>query len=153
MEMVIFIGAPAAGKSSFYRVRFFDTHVRINLDMLRTRHRERILIQACLQARQPVVIDNTNPTQERRKQYVSLAKQHGFTVVGYYFQSVAVDCLARNRSRDRGPLPSVPDVAIRGTIARLERPSFGEGFDTLNFVRIVKGENDAYAVEEWNDEV
>jgi len=37
MEAVIFVGLQAAGKSTFYRERFFDTHVRINLDMLRTR--------------------------------------------------------------------------------------------------------------------
>ncbi len=31
MEAVIFIGLQAAGKSSFYRDRFFSSHIRINL--------------------------------------------------------------------------------------------------------------------------
>ena len=48
MEAVIFVGLQAAGKSSFFVERFFQTHVRINMDMLRTRHRERTLTQACL---------------------------------------------------------------------------------------------------------
>lgn len=39
MEAVIFIGIQGAGQSSFYKERFFQTHVRSNLDMLRTRRR------------------------------------------------------------------------------------------------------------------
>ena len=61
MEAVIFIGLQAAGKSTFYRQRFIDSYIRLNLDMLRTRHREQLLFRACLEAKQPVVIDNTNP--------------------------------------------------------------------------------------------
>ena len=48
MEAVILIGIQASGKSSFYKERFFDTHVRINLDMLKTKHRQRVLLDACL---------------------------------------------------------------------------------------------------------
>jgi hypothetical protein len=36
MEVVIFAGIPASGKSTFYLQRFFETHIRINPDMLRT---------------------------------------------------------------------------------------------------------------------
>ena len=37
MEAVIFVGIQGSGKSSYYKERFFRTHFRINLDMLRTR--------------------------------------------------------------------------------------------------------------------
>jgi len=60
MEAVILIGIQASGKSSFYKERFFDTHVRINLDMLKTKHRQRVLLDACLAGKQPFVVDNTN---------------------------------------------------------------------------------------------
>jgi hypothetical protein len=36
MEAIILIGIQGAAKSTFYRDRFFDTHVRINLDMLKS---------------------------------------------------------------------------------------------------------------------
>lgn len=49
MEAVIFIGLQASGKSTFYQERFFNTHVRINLDMLKTRNREKQSLQVCLQ--------------------------------------------------------------------------------------------------------
>lgn len=60
MEAVIFVGIQGAGKSSFYKERFFRTHVRINLDMLRTKRRQEILLAACIEAKQPFVADNTN---------------------------------------------------------------------------------------------
>ena len=36
MEAIIFVGLPGSGKSSFYKERFFDSHVRISLDLLKT---------------------------------------------------------------------------------------------------------------------
>jgi len=39
MEAIIFIGIQATGKSTFYKDNFFKTHIRINLDMLKTRKR------------------------------------------------------------------------------------------------------------------
>ena len=46
MELVIFTGLQASGKTTFYGTRFRDSHVRINLDMLKTRHREELLVKA-----------------------------------------------------------------------------------------------------------
>lgn len=48
MKAIIFIGILATGKFTFFQQRFFATQVRINLDMLKTRNRERILLAACL---------------------------------------------------------------------------------------------------------
>jgi predicted kinase len=84
MELVIFIGIQATGKSSFYRDRFFRTHIRVNLDMLKTRHREQIIFQACLEGKQSLVIDNTNPTIQDHDRYISIAKEHNFRIIGYY---------------------------------------------------------------------
>ena len=99
MEAVIFIGLQASGKSTFFKERFFNTHVRINLDMLKTRHREKQFLQVCLQTQQPFVVDNTNPTKEDRRKYIEAAKAAGFRVVGYYFQSQVEDCKRRNENR------------------------------------------------------
>jgi predicted kinase len=69
MEMILFIGMQASGKSTFYKERFFDSHVRISMDLLRTRNRERIFIQTCLSTQQRLVVDNTNPTRAERARY------------------------------------------------------------------------------------
>ncbi len=82
-EMVILVGIQGAGKTTFYRERFFDTHVRISLDLVKTRERERHLIAACLAVGQPFVIDNTNTLASDRAPYLAAAKQAGFRSIGY----------------------------------------------------------------------
>jgi predicted kinase len=149
MEAVILIGIQASGKSTFYRDRFFDTHVRINLDMLKTRHREKCLLNACLAAKQPFVVDNTNPAPEDRRRYIEPAKAAGFTVIGYYLQSKLDGCKDRNEKRATGQV--VPLKAMLGTAGRLELPSLEEGFDKLYYVT-VDGDG-GFVVEEWKDEV
>ena len=48
MEAVVFCGIQASGKTTFYLERFFQSHVRLNLDMLKTRHREQVPISGLL---------------------------------------------------------------------------------------------------------
>ncbi len=143
MQLVIFMGIQAAGKSTFFRERFVDTHTRINLDMLRTRHRERVLFEACLTAKQSVVVDNTNVSRSDRARYIGPARAAGFSVEGYYFRSVRSESVARNAAREHGA--RVPIRGLLGTAARLEIPKLTEGFDTLHYVRIGEG----FVVEPW----
>jgi predicted kinase len=149
MELILFIGIQATGKSSFYRERFFDTHVRVNLDMLKTRHRESLLVAACLEGKIPFVVDNTNLTRDNRSRYIAAAKAKRFVVRGYFFRSRAADSLARNIKREGKA--RVPDLAIRGASARLQLPSLEEGFDSLHFVRL-DGPSQ-FNVEDWKHEV
>ncbi|MEZ5945186.1 MAG: AAA family ATPase [Planctomycetaceae bacterium] len=146
MEAVVFVGLQASGKSSFYKERFFSTHVRISLDLFRTRNRERRLLALCLETQQPFVIDNTNPTREERAKFIDAAKSAKYSVVGFYFRSKAEECLTRNQQRT----DQVPDVGILSTAKKLELPTLEEGFDTLKYVRLTEA---GFVVEEWNDEV
>ena len=148
MEAVIFMGIQATGKSTFYKERFVDTHMRLNLDMLKTRHREGILLDSLLQAKQPFVVDNTNPAVADRATYIAAAKEARFRVIGFYFRSEAKQALDRNSRRS--PSAAVPERAILGTYNRLELPSYDEGFDELFYVSGSKGE---FEVKEWSDEV
>lgn len=146
MELILFIGLQASGKSTLYQRRFADTHLRLNYDMLKTRHREDITFNACLTGKTPCVIDNTNPTPDERARYVAPARAAGFRIVGYYFHSKVSDCLARNAARPR----PVPEVGILGTHRRLVLPRPDEGFDELWHVRI---EGSDFVITEWNDEL
>lgn len=149
MQAIIFVGIQASGKSTFYSQRFFQTHIRINLDMLKTRHREKRLLETCLEIAQSFVVDNTNPTPEDRKRYIEPSNKQGFDIIGYYFESKIADSIQRNQSRQ--PEQQVPEKGIRGTHARLVIPKYREGFDKLYYVRLSpEGE---FTVEEWVNEV
>ena len=134
MQAVLFSGVQATGKSSFYRERFFRTHVRVSLDLVRTRAREARLLELCLDTGQPFVVDNTNVSREERRRYIVAARAAAFEVSGFYFASALQPALARNRGRD--PADQVPDKALLGTYARLELPSRDEGYDALSYVRL-----------------
>jgi predicted kinase len=146
MQCVIFIGIQASGKTTFFRERFDDTHVRVSLDLLRTRHREKRLFETCLELRQPCVVDNTSPRVADRARYIVPARAAGFQIAGYYFSSSARDALTRNEARVGAK--RIPDVGLLGTLKQLERPTLAEGFDALHFVRLA---GNGFVVEPWND--
>jgi predicted kinase len=145
MELILLMGIPTTGKSSFCRERFFRTHVRLNLDMLRTRHREELLVEACLASKTRFVVDNTNLSREERARFIAPAKNEGFRVIGYFFESKADESLRRNATRPNDE--RVPDIAIYKAIERLESPAFAEGFDKLSLVQLVG--DSRFAVRKW----
>ena len=147
MEAVIFIGLQGSGKSTFYKERFFDTHVRINLDMLRTRHREQLLFNACIEAKQPFVVDNTNVTREQRARYITASKPERFKLTGYFFETAIEDAIKRNSSRSGKK--RIPERGISATHKKLEMPSLEEGFDLLYRVHIDSSNN--FVVMEWRE--
>ena len=136
MEAIILCGIQASGKSTFVRERWYESHVRINLDMLRTRNREDIVLFACLAAKTPVVVENTNPTRAQRLRYLKLARAAGYESVVLYFFETSVDAaLARNAVRPERN--RVLELAIRGTAGNLETPSLDEGWDRVVVVSML----------------
>jgi predicted kinase len=149
MEAVIFVGIQGSGKSTFFKKNFFDTHIRVNLDMLRTKNRERLIFEACLEAKQKFVIDKTNLTREEREKYIVEAKRYKFKTVGYYFQTDLEKSLERNNQR--AGKAKVPEKAILGAFKRLQIPTFDEGFAELFYISI--NDENQFVIEEWKDEI
>ena len=148
MEAIIFCGIQATGKSTFYKAHFFKTHVRISLDLLKTRNRETRFLATCLETSQAFVIDNTNPTKEERAKYIELAKSKKYKVIGYYFQSKISDSLYRNSLREGKE--NIPEVGVKATFSKLEKPAIEEGFDELFYIEI--SEN-TFIIKEWTNEI
>jgi hypothetical protein len=96
MQAVILCGLQGVGKTTLYRDRFLVTHVRISLDLLRTRARETAFLRLCLDTRMPFVVDNTNPTVAERARYVAPAREAGFEVVGYLVEEDFALAAGRN---------------------------------------------------------
>jgi predicted kinase len=66
MELVVFVGLQASGKSTFFREGFAQTHEHVSKDLLphnrdKNKRQENIL-RAALSAGRSVVVDNTSPT-------------------------------------------------------------------------------------------
>lgn len=148
MELALLIGIPGSGKSTFCRERFFASHLRLSLDMLRTRRRERLLLDACLATGTPVVIDNTNVSREERALFIGAARAARFRVAGYYLRTELALALERNASRVGRA--RVPNIGLLATHSRLRLPEWSEGFDELFFVS--QDGRGGFAVEPWKSE-
>jgi predicted kinase len=148
MELIIFIGLQASGKSTFFRQQFATTHEHISKDLMPRKgkeQRQQQLIETALEAGKSIVVDNTNPSPIERASIIDRGKRYQATIIGYYFSSVIEECMQRNRQREGKAL--VPDVGFYTTVKKLEKPDYAEGFDRLFYVRI--GENNDFIISEW----
>ena len=143
---ILFTGLQASGKTSFWQ-QYFPDLAHVNLDTLHTRNKERILLDECFASGASFVVDNTNPTRKDRERYISRAKENGYRVIGYYFQSSISACKERNSRRTGKAL--LPVSALAATHRILELPGWDESFDELYYVRI---DDSSFAVEPWETE-
>lgn len=148
-ELVILVGIQASGKTSFYRERYLLTHVRVSLDLLRTRAREERFLTVCFETRMSLVYDNTNPTRAERETLIVRARNAGFEVTGFYFRSGIQECLERNALR--AVREQVPEVGVRACATRMEIPRVDEGYDRLRCVSLLPGSG--FSVREGNDAI
>lgn len=150
MQVIIFCGIQASGKSTFFKANFFNTHMRISMDLLRTRHRETLFVETCFKSQMQFVVDNTNPTREERANYISMAKAANYEVIGYYFESSSDDAVRRNSQRS-GRF-CIPVKGIYGTHKKLQPPTLAEGFDKIYRVRLMPwGEYEVQLAEGRNE--
>ena len=145
-DMIIFIGIPASGKTTFYQQNFAEKHVHISLDILHTRNREANMLKDTLISAKSCVIDNTNVSVAERAKYIETGKRYGYKVIGYYFRSSIDECRIRNDRRQGRK--QVPEVALRNKAAHLEHLSMQEGFDELYYVKIV---DDKFEITQYNE--
>jgi predicted kinase len=135
MEAVILCGIQGSGKSTFYVARYFDTHVRISQDLLRTRNRMRRMLELCLDTQMPFVVDRVNATPEQRAVFVRPARAAGFRTVACWLDTPPGVAVERNERRTG--TARVPVQAILGTAKRFAPPTTAEGFDQV--LRVTAG--------------
>jgi predicted kinase len=136
LELIVFVGLQAAGKSTYFRTHLAATHVHVSKDLMKnTRNRDaqqQQAIEAALAAGRSVVVDNTNPTPWERAPLVETGRRHGARVAAYFFETTVKDALARNRAREGKA--RVPDVALFTTAKKLKPPMLEEGFDEVRAI-------------------
>ena len=73
-RMVIMMGIPGSGKSTFYQRYLRQDFVRVNLDTLKTRHREKLL--SLLNEEQTKILEKYESNEE---ELYCLAQEDAFT--------------------------------------------------------------------------
>ena len=132
-QMVLLMGIPATGKSTFVGTFLCSTHAHVSLDLLGTRRREFDALQAALADGGSAAVDDTNVTEAVRRPFIQAAKTAGYEVIGIFFRSVIREAVERNERRTGKA--KVPRTAIANFSNRLEMPRLEEGFSSLWFAQ------------------
>jgi predicted kinase len=99
----------------------------------------RSLLRARLVARRPMnYVDATNLSPHERQGWIKLAHDYCYEVHAVYFDVPLEVCLDRNRKRQR----VVAEDVMRRMSAKLQPPTFEEGFTKITNVRVKKKEGE-----------
>lgn len=115
-SMIISVGMPGSGKSTFAHQRLEPLGWKvIGQDTLKTHDKVLKAVEAALAAKQSVIVDNTNPTFEKRSDFLQLAIKYQVPTMILYFVG---DGTGRNRLREK----PVPTIAYNMYFSKLEEP-------------------------------
>ncbi|KAM4016536.1 bifunctional polynucleotide phosphatase/kinase [Anomaloglossus baeobatrachus] len=139
-EVVVTVGFPAAGKSTFIKENLVSKgYVYANRDTLGTWQKCVTACEDALKSQKSIVIDNTNPDLESRSRYINCAQKAGVPVRCFFFIAPVELAKHNNRFREmtsKGHV-SVNDMVINSYKSKFVAPSLSEGFSEIlkiNFV-------------------
>ncbi|KAF9456500.1 polynucleotide kinase 3 phosphatase-domain-containing protein [Collybia nuda] len=147
-ELVMFVGYPCLGKTSFYRRHFEPAgYVHINQDILATRNKCVKTMREGLREGKSCVIDNTNRNASIRKFYIDAAKELNVCIRCFVFTGQIElawhNNLYRAYNRPFSATPQeprrdvVPYAAFTGFRDNYEEPKLSEGISEIKKVNWV----------------
>ena len=134
-ELVLMVGRPASGKSSFTRRYFVPAgYVQINRDTLTTPVKCQREAQKAIEEGKSVCVDNTNPKAADRAVYIAMAKKKKINVRCFYFKTspqIASHLNFFRQNQTNGEVRRIPMVAYRIYDKYFEAPTKAEGIDDV----------------------
>ncbi|KAI1281567.1 DNA kinase/phosphatase Pnk1 [Xylaria sp. FL0933] len=153
-DIVLFCGPPGAGKSTFYWKHLKPLgYERVNQDTLKSRAKCFKAAAEFLEDGCSIVIDNTNPDPDGRKEWVELARKHDVPIRCVWFKIPKALCehndavRAMNKSLNPEARSGLPPLAFNGYFSRLREPTVKEGFQHVLPIEFkFRGTKDEYAI-------
>jgi len=145
-EMIIFVGYPGSGKSHFAKKYLLpEGYVHINQDTLKTADRCLKTAKQELELKHSVVIDNTNPSKDKRLKYIKIAKDLNIPVRCFKFETDEDISQHNNKYRQivKGET-LIPTIAYRFYKSNYNEPTLSEGYEDIlkiNFIPSFDGKS------------
>jgi len=143
-EMIIFIGPPPSGKTTFYKNHLASDYVHISNHEFQTKAKSMKAAEAAMKEGKSVVIDCTNPQKEKRKEYLDLAKKYGYKTRAFLFNvdlhlSKHLNELRVYNQHREHHSESVAKVTVMTYFKNYEEPTLDEGFDSVEKIDFLAG--------------
>ncbi|XP_068441294.1 bifunctional polynucleotide phosphatase/kinase [Clinocottus analis] len=132
-EVVVAVGFPASGKSTFFHAHVVPKgYVYVNRDTLGSWQSCVSACERALKEGRSVAVDNTNPDPESRKRYVDVAKAAGVQCRCFHFSASLEEAKHNNRFREMAPSNTkhakVSDMIFHHYKKHFVAPALTEGF-------------------------
>jgi bifunctional polynucleotide phosphatase/kinase len=149
-EVVVFMGPPGCGKSTFYNMHMSKSYGYANRDMLGTWQNCVKAAEKCITSEgRSVVIDNTNPDAGSRERYIDLARRLKVPVRCFHFVMSLSHARHNNVFRELTTTDhnykKVPEMAFNIFKSKFAEPNKSEGFEQIlkvNFVPQFKSDKE-----------
>ncbi|KAM9112958.1 bifunctional polynucleotide phosphatase/kinase [Pangshura tecta] len=139
-ELVVAVGFPAAGKSTFLKSQLVPAgYAYANRDTLGSWQKCVALVAAALRQGKSAAVDNTNPDPESRRRYIECAQDAGVPCRCFLFTATLEQAKHNNRFRDltASGHVSVTDIVLNSYKSKFVEPSLSEGFAQILRVHFV----------------
>ena len=134
-EMILFVGYPASGKTSFFKKHLEpNSYCHVNRDILGSWQKCVSKCKEYLEAGKSVAVDNTNPDVESRSRYIEVAKKFGKPVRCFQFMTSIHHAKHNNRFREltkNDNTAKVNDMVFNIYKSKFKEPSCDEGFSEI----------------------
>ncbi|KAK2846924.1 hypothetical protein Q5P01_009923 [Channa striata] len=141
-EVIVAVGFPASGKSTFFHTHIIPKgYVYVNRDTLGSWQNCVAACERALKEGHSVAVDNTNPDPESRKRYVDVAKAAGVPCRCFHFSASLEQAKHNNRFREMAPSHSkhlkVNDMVFHSYKKHFVAPALSEGFSDILQIHFV----------------
>jgi len=132
-EMIILVGHPGCGKSTFSQKYLVPKgYAYVNRDTLKTPAKCLAAAESALSSGKSVVIDNTNPSKDARAPYIQAAKKRSVPVRCVHFDIPEIVAKHMNFYRERlGISAHVPRIGYAVFNKQFQPPTKSEGFTEI----------------------
>ncbi|KAJ7759134.1 polynucleotide kinase 3 phosphatase-domain-containing protein [Mycena metata] len=147
-ELVLFVGYPCLGKTTFFRQHFEPAgYLHINQDTLKTRIKCVKAVQEALTAGKKCVVDNTNRDASTRRYYIDVATKlkvpvrcmlfTGSLELAFHNNLYRAYCLPPSVAGREPPREALPMTVFTKFKDSFEEPELGEGLAQIKKVNWV----------------
>uniref|UniRef100_A0AAY5L7W0 PNK FHA domain-containing protein n=1 Tax=Esox lucius TaxID=8010 RepID=A0AAY5L7W0_ESOLU len=141
-EVIVAVGYPASGKSTFFHTHIVPKgYVYVNRDTLGSWQSCVSACERALKEGRSVAVDNTNPDPESRKRYIDVSQSLGVSCRCFNFSASLEQAKHNNRFREMAPSTTkhlkVNDMIFHSYKKKFVAPSLSEGFSEILQVHFV----------------